>query len=165
MTLKPWTEKRFEAALQDTISSYNATVSSSTGFPPASVNSPEFDPILRERLYGKNTKLQRFETFYTEQLKSWKKANTPRKAPKKANFKEGENDFKKGDSVFVDYEDDKFGRAGYKVQRGPILEISRVNVLTSPYLYKLMNPKTKKELHGWYYGRELARSDLSEPDR
>ena len=60
---KTWTEKRFEAALQDTISSYNATVSSSTGFPPASVNSPEFDPILRERLYGKNTKLQRFKTF------------------------------------------------------------------------------------------------------
>ena len=94
-------------------------------------------------------------------MKLRKKANTPRKNPAKANFKEGPDDFKKGDKVFIDYEDDKFGRAGYKVQRGPILEVSRVNVLTSPCLYKLMNPQTKRELHSWYYGRELARSDLT----
>ena len=25
-----------------------------------------------------------------------------------------------------------------------------------------MNIKTRKELHGWYYGRELARADLSD---
>ena len=156
---RPWTEKRFESALKDVCTSYNSTPNSH-GFAPASVNSPEYDPVLREKLYGKDAKLQRFEKFYTEQLKLRKKANTPRKAPVKANFKEGPNDFKKGDKDFIDYEEDKFGRAGYKIQRGPILEVSRVNVLTSPYLYKLMNPQTKKELYGFFYGKELSRSDL-----
>ena len=53
---RPWTEKIFEAALKDVVSSCNLTPSSSHGFPPASVNSPEYDPVLRERLYGKNVK-------------------------------------------------------------------------------------------------------------
>ena len=63
---------------------------------------------------------------------------------------------KKDDRVYIDWEEDKFARAGYRVQRGPILEVSRVNVLTSPYIYKLRNPQTKREVHGFYYGKELA---------
>ena len=50
----------------------------------------------------------------------------------------------------------------YNIQRGPIYEISRVNVQSSPYLYKLSNIKTSKPLYGYYYGRELARADLSD---
>ena len=152
----PWTEKRFESALKDTITSINSTVSTAHGFRPASVNSPEFDPVLREKLYGKDARLPRFETFYTETLRRQKKANTPRETPAKPGFKEGENNFKKSNWVYIDWEEDKFARAGYRVQRGPILEVSRVNVLTSPYIYKLRNPQTKREVHGFYYGKELA---------
>ena len=88
-----WTEKRLQAALKDVTNSYNNTVNRH-GFKPASVNSPEFDPFLREKLYGKDTKLERFETFYNEQLRLGKKANTPRKSAK-IPFKEGPNDFRK----------------------------------------------------------------------
>ena len=48
------------------------------------------------------------------------------------------------------------------MQRGPIYVVSRINVLNSPYLYKLSDIRTKKPLFGWYYGCELARADLSE---
>ena len=149
-----------QAALKDVTNSYNNTVNRH-GFKPASVNSPEFDPFLREKLYGKDTKLERFETFYNEQLRLGKKANTPRKSAK-IPFKEGPNDFRKGDMVLIDYNTDKFGRAGYKERRGPVKEISQVNVLASPYIYKLMNPKTKKELQGFYCGKELMRPNLSD---
>ena len=57
---RTWTEKRFESALKDVSTCYNLTPNSH-GFTPASVNSPEYDPVLREKLYGKKAKLQRFE--------------------------------------------------------------------------------------------------------
>ena len=145
---------------QDT-DSYNNTVSSSHGFTPASVNFPEFDPVLREKLYGP-VKIQKFEEMYREQLKLRKKANTPEKPANKPNFNEGPNSFKKGDLIYIDFEQPNVGRSPYKVQRGRVYEIARVNVLASPYLYKLMDIKTRKELYGWYYGRELARADLSD---
>ena len=49
----------------------------------------------------------------------------------------------------------------YNVKRGPIYEISEVNTLQSPFLYKLKDVHSGKEAYGWYYGRELARADLS----
>ena len=54
------------------------------------------------------------------------------------------------------------GRRGYEVQRGKLFRIARVNVLTTPYLYKLFNMRSEKELYGWYYGNELAKGDLSD---
>ena len=42
-----------------------------------------------------------------------------------------------------------------------IYEISEVNTIQRPFLYKLRNAHTKKEAYGWYYGRELCRADLS----
>ena len=52
----------------------------------------------------------------------------------------------------------------YKVKRGPIYEISEVNTLQKPYLYKLRDIHTEKETYGWYYGRELCHADLSTDD-
>ena len=54
------------------------------------------------------------------------------------------------------------GRRAYEVQRGPLFRIARVNVLASPYLYKLFNMRSEKELYGWFYGFELAKGDLSD---
>ena len=56
------------------------------------------------------------------------------------------------------------GRTAYKVKRGKLYQISYVNTLASPYIYKLKDIKSNKELLGWYYGRELARADLSDLD-
>ena len=161
-----WSEKKLEAALKDVVYSYNHVSSSSHGFQPAAVNSPEFDPILREKLYGEDYRIQRFEDFYTEQLKLLKKVNTPRPVAKKRSdqrYTEKDGHFKKGDLVYIDFDNTAaIGRAAYKVQRGSIHEISRVNVIAKPYLYKLQNIKTQKDLHGWYYAKELARADLTD---
>ena len=153
-----WTDKKLERALQDLVYSYNHTVSSSHGRTPISVNSPMFDPFLREALYGP-LKLEPFEKFYKEQLKLRKKANTPDN--KKPNFKEGPNDFKKGSLVYIDFLDDYQVSRKYNVKRGPIYEIAEVNTLQKPFLYKLRDMHTEKETYGWYYGRELCRADLS----
>ena len=153
-----WSPRRLEEALEDVTASYNNTPSSSHGFKPAECNFPEFDPELRLRLYGPDS-LERFETLYTQTLKRHKKANTPRTG---RSFKEGADDFKKGDLVYIDFKEPTAGRRAYQVRRGPLYRISRVNVLTSPYLYKLLDLSTGKELHGWYYGLELARGDLSD---
>ena len=67
-----WTDKKLERALQDLVYSYNHTVSSSHGRSPISVNSPKFDPFLREALYGPQ-QLEPFDVFYKEQLKLRKK--------------------------------------------------------------------------------------------
>ena len=158
---KGWTEKRLEKALADVTYSYNHTKSTAHGFTPASCNFPEFDPELRLRLY-KERKIERFEDFYTEKLRLHKKANTPEKSADKPNFDESPNSFKRGDLVYIDFKKPNVGRYAYNVQRGPIYEISRVNVQSSPYLYKLSNIKTSKPLYGFYYGRELARADLSD---
>ena len=158
---KRWSPTRLGNLLKDITESINQTVSSSHGFPPASVNFPEFDPVLREKLYGP-VRIQRFEDMYRQQLKLRRKANTPRQPGKAPNFDERPDSFKKGDLIYIDFEQPNVGRSAYKVQRGKLYEIARVNVLASPYLYKLMDIHTKKELYGWYYGRELARADLSE---
>ena len=47
------------------------------------------------------------------------------------------------------------------MKRGPIYEICEVNTLQRPFLYKLRDVHTEKEAYGYYYGRELARADLS----
>ena len=156
-----WTEKRFEKALADATYSYNHTTNSATGMTPASCNFPEFDPELRLRLY-KDRKIEKFEDFYTETLRLHKKANTPEKVENKPNFDESKDSFKRNDLVYVDFKQANVGRPAYKIQRGPIYKISRVNVQSSPYLYKLSDFKNSKPLHGWYYGRELARADLSD---
>ena len=152
-----WRPRRLEEALKEVTESYNFT-QNSHGFKPAEVNSPEFDPFLRHRLYGPDS-LEKFETLYTRTLERQRKANTP---SSKRSFKEGPDDFKKDDLVFVNFKERTAGRQGYEVQRGPLYRIARVNVLASPYLYKLLDLSTGKELHGWYYGRELARGDLSD---
>ena len=46
-----WTEKRLKVALADMVKSYNNTKNSKTGLTLVSCNFPEFDPILREKLY------------------------------------------------------------------------------------------------------------------
>ena len=90
-----------------------------------------------------------------------KKANTPDKPSEKRNFNERKDEFKKGSLVYIDYNDDyQIGRK-YNVKRGPIYEISEVNTVQRPFLYKLRDPYSKKEAYGWYYGRELARADLT----
>ena len=156
-----WTDKKLERALEDVTYSYNHTESSSHKITPISVNSPLFDPFLREALYGPRAKLQPFETFYKEQLKLRKKANTPDPEEDKPNFNEGKDNFKKGSLVYVDYADDSHIGGKYGVKRGPIYEICEVNTVQSPYLYKLRDPHSEKEAYGWYYGRELVRADLS----
>ena len=88
-----------------------------------------------------------------------KKANTLDN--KKPNFKEGPNDFKKGSLVYIDFLDDYQVSRKYNVKRGPIFETSEVNTMQKPYLYKLRDMNTEKEAYGWYYGRKLARADLS----
>ena len=153
-----WTDKKLEQALKDLVHSYNHTESSSHGRMPISVNSPMFDPFLREALYGPQ-QLQPFDVFYKEQLKLRKRANTPEK--KKPNFNEGKDQFKKGSLVYIDYVDDYQVSRKYNVKRGPIYEISEVNSLQRPFLYKLRDVHTEKEAYGYYYGRELARADLS----
>ena len=155
-----WTPKKLEQALKDVTYSYNHTVSSSHGRTPISVNSPMFDPFLREALYG-HQPLQPFEVFYKEQLKLRKKANTPDKKADKPNFNEGSDQFKKGSLVYIDYVDDYQVSRKYNVKRGPIYEICEVNTLQRPFLYKLRDVHTEKEAYGYYYGRELARADLS----
>ena len=156
-----WTAKKLKRALQDVVYSYNHSESSSHGRTPISVNSPIFDPFLREALYGPQNSLQPFEVFYKEQLKLRKKANTPDAKEKKPNFNEGKDQFKKGSLVYIDYVDDYQVSRKYNVKRGPIYEISEVNTLQRPFLYKLKDIHTEKEAYGWYYGRELARADLS----
>ena len=156
-----WTEKRFEKALADATYSYNHTNNFATGMTPASCNFPEFDPELRLRLY-KDRKIEKFEDFYTETLRLHKKANTPEKIENKPNFDESKDSFKRNDLVYVDFKQANVGRPAYKIQRGPIYKISRVNVQSSPFLYKLSDFKNSKPLHGWYYSRELARADLSD---
>ena len=158
---KKWTEKRLEKALADVVYSYNHSVSSSHGMTPASCNYPEFDPELRLRLYGER-KLQRFEDFYEETLNLHRRANTPRKSSSKPNYSEKPDSFKKSDLVYIDFEPPRAGRSAYNVQHGPIHIISRVNVQASPFLYKLKNISTGRELHGWFYGRELASAELSD---
>ena len=154
-----WRPKRLEEALKEVTESYNNT-ENSHNFKPAHVNFPEFDPFLRQRLYGPDS-LEKFETLYKQTLARDKKANTPRKRTK-PNFKEGPDDFQKGDLVYINFKERTAGRTAYEVQRGPLFCITRVNVLASPYLYKLRDISTGKEQHGWYYGLELARGDLSE---
>ena len=144
--------------MKDLVYSYNHTVSSSHQRTPISVNSPKFDPFLREALYGPQ-QLQPFEVFYKEQLKLRKKANTPDK--KKPNFNEGKDQFRKGDLVYIDYVDDYQVSRKYHVKRGPIYEVCDVNTLQRPFLYKLRDVYSEKEAYGYYYGRELARADLS----
>ena len=156
-----WTPKRLEKALADVTHSFNHTKNSATGFTPASCNFPEFDPELRLRLY-KDRKIEKFEDFYTETLRLHQKANTPEKNDDKPNFDESPNSFKRGDLVYIDFKKPDVGRSAYNIQRGPLYEISKVNVQSSPYLYKLLNLKTNKPLYGFYYGRELARGDLSD---
>ena len=45
---------------------------------------------------------------------------------------------------FINFKENKVGRRAYEVQRGPLFRIARVNVLASPYLYKLFNMKQYK---------------------
>ena len=156
-----WTEKRLERALADVTYSYNNTKNSKTGFTPASCNFPEFDPELRRRLY-KEQKIERFEDLYTETLRLHKKANTPEKNKNKPNFDESPNSFKRNDLVYIDFKKSRVGNTAYARQRGSIYKISRVNVQSSPYLYKLSSITTGKDLYGWYYGLELGRADLSD---
>ena len=156
-----WTEKRLERALADVTYSYNNTKNSKTGFTPASCNFPEFDPELRRRLY-KEQKIERFEDLYTETLRLHKKANTPEKNENKPNFDESPNSFKRNDLVYIDFKKSRVGNTAYARQRGSIYKISRVNVQSSPYLYKLSSITTGKDLYGWYYGLELGRADLSD---
>ena len=157
---KGWTEKRLEYALAEATHSYNHATNSATGFTPASSNFPEFDPELRRRLYG-DRKIEKFEDFYTETLRLHKKANTPDKPEDKPNYDESKNAFRRKDLVYIDFKKPNVGRSAYKVQRGPIYEISTVNVQSSPYIFKLMDIKSSTPLYGWYYGRELAKADLS----
>ena len=162
---KIWTPKQLQILLADVIQSYNMTVSTSHNFRPHDVNFPQFDPELRLRLYGPNKKIESFDVFYTEQLKLHEKANTPENINDKPNFKEGPQDFKLGDLVYIDYyRPADISRSAYRMQRGAdtIYQIARVNVLAQPYIYKLLDIKNGNELLGWYYGRELARADLSE---
>ena len=120
-----------------------------------------FDPFLREALYGAQNHLQPFEVFYKEQLKLRQQANTPDPPHKRPNFNEGKDQFKKGSLVYIDFVDDYQVSRKYNIKRGPIFEISEVNTLQRPFLYKLKDVYTDKEALGWYYGRELARADLS----
>ena len=75
---------------------------------------------------------------------------------------QGRDNFKKGSLVFIDYSDDYQISCKYKVKRGPIYEISKVDTTQRPFLYKLRDPHSEKEAYGWYYGRELVRADLSQ---
>ena len=157
---KPWTRKRLETSLREVTHSYNHSESSSHRMKPAEVNFSEFDPVLHSRLYGKQP-LEKFETLYTETLERQKKAHSPRKGTK-SKFKEGPNDFRQGDLVYINFKESRVGNVAYEVQRGPLYRIARVNVLAKPYLYKLFNISSEKELYGWYYGHELAKGDLSD---
>ena len=155
-----WTQKKLEAALRDVTFSYNNTESSSHGMKPAECNFPEFDPVLRKKLYG-DQKLERFETLYTQILERNQEANTPREESED-NFKEGPNDFKKDDIVYIDFKERNVGSRAYAVRRGPLYRVSRVNVLADPYLYKLSSLTNEREQAGWYYGRELTKGNLSD---
>ena len=50
----------------------------------------------------------------------------------------------------------------YHVRRCAIYRIYSVSTVQKPYLYRLQDIETKKVVSGWYYGRELARADLSD---
>ena len=99
---------------------------------------------------------------FTKNSWNWeKKANTPDKPSEKPNFDERKDDFKKGSLVYIDYIDDyQIGRK-YNIKRGPIYEIAEGNTIQRPFLYKLRDPHSKREAYGGYYGRELARADLT----
>ena len=116
--------------MREVTHSYNHTESSSHGMRPAECNFSEFDPVLRSKLYG-NQPLEKFETLYTQTLHRQKQANSPRKGWK-SKFKEGANDFKKGDLVYINFEENRVGRKAYEVQRGKLYRDVRVNVLAKP---------------------------------
>ena len=109
--------------------------------------------LLREALYGAQNHLQPFEVLYKEQLKLRQQANTPDPPNKRPNFNEGKDQFKKGSLVYIDFVDDYQVSRKYNIKRGPIFEISEVNTLQRPFLYKLKDVYTDKEALGWYYGR------------
>ena len=156
-----WTEKRLEKALADVTKSYNLTKNKATGFAPATCNFPEYDPVLRRKLY-KEKKIERFEDFYTEKLRLHTRANSPDERDRKPNFDESPDSFVKGDLVYIDFKKPNVGNTAYNVQRGKIYVVSKVNVMSSPYLYKLTSITTNKQEFGWYYGRELASASLSD---
>ena len=155
-----WTDKKLEVALKDLVHSYNNTVSSSHGRTPISVNSPKFDPFLRDKLYG-TQRIESFEQFFKEQMKLRKKANTPDNKEDGPNFNEQKNKFKVGSLVYIDYSDDYQVSQKYNVKHGAIYEISEVNTFQRPFIYKLKDVHTEKPIHGWYYGRELSRANLT----
>ena len=66
---------------------------------PASLNSNFFDPVLRERLYGKHPRLQPFQNWYQDQLKLQKKSLKVREG-RLRNL----NDFRVNDLVMVQYD-------------------------------------------------------------
>ena len=90
------------------------------------------------------------------------RANSPDERDRKRNFDESPDSFVKGDLVYIDFKKPNVGNTAYNVKRGKIYVVSKVNVMSSPYLYKLTSITTNKQEFGWYYGRELASASLSD---
>ena len=155
-----WSSRALEKTLSELTKGYNSTVSTSHGLTPESCNSPIYDPLLRERLYPRR-KLEPFADYVHEVLDRQTKANTPRPPDAKRIYDERRDSFKKNDLVYIDFDKSKAGGQYKTAQRGRLLRVERVNTLQRPYVYKLRDHQNNP-LHGWYYGNELARGDLSD---
>ncbi len=139
--------------LKDATASFNDSVNSA-GFAPSSVNSEFFDPFLRQILYP-NHRVEKFDVFYTEQLKRQTKANSPdQKALNEASQKP--DNYRVGDMVYIDWKTDRMNRS-YKVRRGNVYRVARVNTISKPYLY-LLEDIFGRPREGYFYGRELTRA-------
>ena len=152
------THLEFEEELKNVTHSFNTT-EAPHGLTPSDANTPYLDPLLRERLYGKQ-KLQPFEEYYEQQLKWQKKAHTLR--PKSA-INDAINNFRINENVYIDYDSKKFA-SKYNPRRNlRIYKIKSVNTLQRPFIYTLkdISPKQRPILGG-FYGRELLSADLDD---
>ena len=151
--LKAHPQANFKTLLHDTTNGYNHTYSDILKGTPASLNSNFYDPILRERLYGKHPPLQPFENWYKDQLKLQKRSFTPRTA-RLRNY----NDFRVNDLVFVQYDGLTKVQKRHWSQRTErtLYRIARVNTIGKLILYlctKILHYIPclffKRQLHSW----------------
>ena len=147
---------QFGRILQDAVFSYNHTVTKQ-GFTPSSVNSILFDPFLRQTIFP-NEKLKPFDDFYSEQLKLQKRVNSPNPKADR-DMDESETAYRVNDLVFLDFQYKNEFRKAYRIRRGNLYRIARVDTTKRPFLFTLKDLQNK-EILGKFYAAELARANL-----
>ena len=132
--LKLHPDANFSDLLSATVKSYNQTYSKVLKGSPASLNSNYYDPILRERLYGKHNRLQPFEHWYKDQLKLQRRSLQVRTGPLQNN-----NDYRVNDLVLVQFQSLTKVQKRHWSQRTErdLYRIARVNTIGNIHLLSL----------------------------